>query len=264
MPERFRARWFPTALLLCALLALGLLLYLLAMLHTASAQISGLSQARARQGAQIQGLAGAVDSARAQIRSLGATPVVPAPSQILETVQIPGPAGPAGPAGVGATGPAGSPGASGAPGSPGPAGPSGPPGPAGVAGAPGSPGPAGPAGPQGPAGPSGPAGSAPAGWSWTDPQGHTYTCVEDGQSPAPHYTCTRQTPAPSASATTAPSSPTATGAGDPGQDNAAVTDAALTHVSAGPPPCPSAPAAHRTLLLLIALLRREDLAPART
>src|SRR6185312_2051913 len=151
-PERLRRNWFSSALMLCALLALALMVYMLLMLHSDSTQISGLGAAKATQDAQIDGLAGAVNSARAQIKDLGATPVVPAPSEILETITVSGPAGAQGPAGGGANG---------APGSP------------------------------------------PAGWSWTDPSGVTYDCTLDGQSPAPHYTCT---PA------TASSSPSATGA----------------------------------------------------
>ena len=64
------------------------------------------------------------------------------------------------------------------------------------AGPPGAQGQVGPAGPQGVAGASGSPGAPgpdPAGWTWTDPAGITYNCVEDSQTPAPHYTCTQST-----------------------------------------------------------------------
>ena len=73
---------------------------------------------------------------------------------------------------------------------PAPAGPTGAAGPAGPAGD------AGPPGPQGPAGATGPAGSAPAGWSWTDAAGVTYTCTPDTGTPQPHYSCAPAGPAP--------------------------------------------------------------------
>jgi len=79
--------------------------------------------------------------------------------------------------------------------------PSGPPGEQGTQGDPG------PAGPVGPAGAPGP---DPAGWTWTDPQGVTYDCAQDGQQPSPHYTCTpRSSPSPSSSASAPAPSPSA-------------------------------------------------------
>jgi hypothetical protein len=95
------------------------------------------------------------------------------------------------PGAAGQPGPAGSPGATGPTGSagqPGQAGPAGPPGPTGD---PGPSGPAGPPGTSGAAGPAGPAGKPPAGWTWTDPVGVTYSCDRDQASPdsAPRYTC---------------------------------------------------------------------------
>jgi len=85
-------------------------------------------------------------------------------------------------------------------------------------GAPGSPGPqgspgvgeTGPPGAQGPAGRDGAPGGPPAGWTWTDPSGNTYDCAQDGQTPAPHYTCTARpgpSPSPSSSASASPSAP---------------------------------------------------------
>jgi hypothetical protein len=270
--SRIKARWFPGALLACAGLALGLLVYVILMLHAASNRITDLDAGRATQDAQIQGLAGAVDSARAQIKGLGATPVVPAPSEILKTVTVTGAPGPAGSPGVGATGPAGSPGSPGASGmgATGPAGPSGEPGSPGAVGAqgpqgiPGSPG-VGATGPQGPAGSpgrDGADGSPPAGWSWTDPSGVTYNCVEDDQTPAPHYTCT------SAASPSASASDTGSSTGSP----SAATSQIVTPSTAAPT-APSSPAASpsptggtsplsRILLgLAIPVLRRDTIYP---
>lgn len=85
--------------------------------------------------------------------------------------------------------------------------PSGPPGPQGSPGADGV-GQQGPQGVPGPAGPAGAAGSPPAGWTWTDPAGITYTCAPDNKQPSPHYACSPQSPSPSpppsATATTLP------------------------------------------------------------
>lgn len=84
------------------------------------------------------------------------------------TQGLPGPPGPAGPAGV--------PGSSGATG---PAGQDGAPGPAGTTGDPGAP------------GPDGSPGAPPAGWTWTDPDGVSYTCAptEAFDPAAPTYAC---------------------------------------------------------------------------
>lgn len=245
----------------------ALVAFLIAVVLHASTQISALNAGRATQDAQIQGLAGAVDSARAQIKDLGATPVVPAPSQILETITVSGPAGPQGPAGVGATGAPGSPGSPGVSGAPGSVGPSGPAGPQGIQGDPGSPGAVGPAGE---AGQNGAPGSPPAGWSWTDPSGVTYDCTLDGQSPAPHYTCTPATASSSPSAT--PSTPAATGAANTAAESLRTHPATTPNPSGstqantpaptlGPsatPTTPSPPTLKGLLLLGLPLLRRDD------
>jgi hypothetical protein len=104
-----------------------------------------------KRGDAVSTLAGDVRALRAQVRSVGATPVAPDPSKAVANlpartvvpVPIPGPSGPAGSAG-----PSGAPGKDGSAGSPG------------VAGSPGAVGPTGPAGPQGAQGPAGPAGPA--------------------------------------------------------------------------------------------------------
>lgn len=267
---RIKARWFPAALLVCAGLALGLLVYVILMLHSASNRITDLDAGRATQDAQINGLAGAVSSARAQIQGLGATPVVPAPSKILETISVSGAQGPQGPGPSDAQVAAAVsaylqahpvPGVSSQQvatavdayfaASPAPSGPQGPgpsqqqiadavasymaanPAPSGPAGPVGSPG-VGATGPQGPAGSpgqNGGAGSPPAGWNWTDPSGNEYSCVQDNQTPAPHYTCTAvPSPSPSTSTSTSTASPsgTATVATAPRPSTPASTDVTAT------------------------------------
>jgi hypothetical protein len=102
-----------------------------------------------------------------------------------------------------APGPTGAPGVNGSDGAPGKDGAPGPAGQDGKDGAPGAQGPAGPVGPAGVAGQDGKDGkdgrdgAPPASWTWTDPQGVSYTCTEDsGTDPAaPHYTC-KADPAP--------------------------------------------------------------------
>lgn len=157
------------------------------------------------------------DALARQVQGLGASPVAGPP----------GSRGEPGPTAVGPSGPAGSPGEPGAKGSsgaaappePGPTGPSGSagspgadstvPGPQGVQGVPGAdstvPGPKGDQGDPGVAGQAGKDGtdgrdgSPPAGWTWTDPAGQSYTCspVDGFDQSAPRYACTADTTAPS-------------------------------------------------------------------
>jgi len=141
--------------------------------------------------------------------------------------------------------------------------PSGAPGPTGSPGANGqngAPGPAGTQGPQGPAGPPGPAGGPPAGWSWTDPSGATYTCAPDSQTPAPHYTCTPAPPSPSPSASTPSTAPsTTTAAPQPlHRDHARPVRSPPAATTPAPPvPAPSG-GASLLGLNLPALIRRLD------
>lgn len=124
-------------------------------------------------------LAVAVDDLRAQIRALGATPVVPGPEQVVEQ----GPPGERGEAGR-----SGARGEAGARGEPGPAGKDGTPGAVGPPGPQGEPGPQGPAGAQGEPGPSGPPGPAPKSFSFEGQGNRVYVCSDpEGDS---HYTCT--------------------------------------------------------------------------
>ncbi|MGW8326462.1 collagen-like protein [Streptomyces sp. NPDC055897] len=162
-------------------------------------------------GTAVSTLAGDVRALRQQVTVKGGTPVAPDPAKAVQNLQdraevpvpIPGPPGPKG-----------DPGAAGKPGptimpSPGPSGA------AGRAGADSTvPGPAGVAGPTGPAGKDGTDGAPgrdgtdgrpPAGWTYTDPQGVTYSCgPADGFDPAaPRYTCSAvggasTTPSPAA------------------------------------------------------------------
>ena len=160
-------------------------------------------------GNAVSTLANDVRTLRAQVQAAGQTPAAPDPSKAVPSlpdrtavpVPVPGPPGPSGAAGE--PGPEGSPGPSGPPGSPGPVstvpGPSGANGKDGVPGAAGqtgAPGPAGPAGKDGTNGKDGANGQPPAGWTWTDASGQSYTCVPvSGFDPsAPRYSCTADTP----------------------------------------------------------------------
>lgn len=164
-----------------------------------------------------------LDTSRKQLTDHGITPSAPSSKTVIEQVPgaqgapgaagapgkngEPGSVGPSGPPGPsGSTGKAGQEGAPGAAGSPGPTGAPGVNGSDGAAGKDGAPGPAGPAGPagqdgkngtDGKDGTNGKDGAPPASWTWTDPQGNTYTCLPDsGTDPAaPHYTC-KADPAP--------------------------------------------------------------------
>lgn len=212
MPTRGRPRLFEALLLLCGVIGIALLVFLLWGRHTDNRRIDALQSGQSVDASRIALLASAEASARAQLLAHGISPSVAPPQEIIREVS-----GPAGEPGVaGASGAPGAPGAAGQPGSPGPSGASGAPGapgsagPAGAAGPqgdPGAAGPQGPAGAPGPPGASGAPGSPPAGWSWTDPSGNTYTCAPDQQQPSPHYTCALAT---SPSSTSTPTSPTPT------------------------------------------------------
>jgi hypothetical protein len=158
----------------------------------------------------VQGLAQDRDALARQVQDLGGTPIA-------------GPPGLKGEPGVGATGPAGergekgekgdpgepaptltpSPGPSGASGAPGrPGADSTVPGPSGAPGAdstaPGPSGAPGVAGRDGTNGTDGEDGKPPAGWTWTDRFGDTYTCrpVDDFDPDAPEYSCPPSDPDP--------------------------------------------------------------------
>lgn len=221
--------------------------FMLVQLGSASSQLDNLRQQSDSQNAQIEALAGSLATTEAQLTQHGIAPSAAPPAQVIQ-----GAAGPQGPGPSDAqvqtavsvylashppTASASTvqiedavtaylllhpPAAGPAPtatqissavatymaANPAPSGPAGPTGAAGNAGATGA------TGPQGPQGPVGASGPPPAGWSWTDPTGVTYNCVEDNQSPSPHYTCepaSSPSPSPSSPSPSAPSSP-ATGA----------------------------------------------------
>lgn len=144
------------------------------------------------------------DALAQQVESLGQEPVAGPPGSRGEPGKaVVGPSGPPGPTGpegsTGPTGPVGpsgkpaptitpEPGAPGEPGPPGPTGPAGPPGRDGVDGADGA---DGQDGRNGTDGQDGKNGQPPAGWTYTDPKGVTYTCTRvAGFDPAaPRYEC---------------------------------------------------------------------------
>lgn len=220
--EQALARRWRSVLLACVLVALSGAI--LIVWHRISVEISAREQAVAEadlRGNAVSTLAGDVRALRAQVQAKGGTPVAPDPSRAVKNlpartevpVPIPGPPGPAGvPGSPGPTGPAGSPG----PKSTVP-GPSGSPGAPGAAGADGQSvvGPAGPAGPAGKDGKDGTDGTngrdgqPPAGWTWTDPSGQSYTCtpVANFDPAAPRYQCTADAPASPTPTPTTPTSP---------------------------------------------------------
>lgn len=141
------------------------------------------------------------DQLARQVQGLGASPVAGPPGSRGEPGQsVVGPSGPPGPAG-----PAGSPGEQGTPGkgetgAPGkPGADSTIPGPAGSPGAAGAAGPPGQDGKDGTNGTDGKDGAPPAGWTYTDALGQSYTCspVSDFDPDSPRYTCTADPAAPS-------------------------------------------------------------------
>jgi hypothetical protein len=153
---------------------------------------------------QQSSAADAAQMLAAQVRGLGATPVVAPPTAIEGPPGVQGAAGRNGangqPGGGGQPGAQGQPGQSGATGPVGSTGPSGSPGVGGQPGPNGNDGAAGEQGPQGIAGPQGAdgqPGQPPAGWKWTDTEsGATFTCSRDPGSPddAPTYTCNSDQP----------------------------------------------------------------------
>jgi hypothetical protein len=193
--------------------ALALAAFIALVLHSVQASNKRLADGQDAQATVIDRLSSSLDTTRQQLQQHGVTPSAPPAQSIVKAVPgvpgavgapgvqgeqgvpgpvstVPGPSGPRGPAGPvstvpGPTGPDGAPGADST--VPGPAGPAGPPGADSTV-----PGPKGDQGDQGVAGRDGAAGQPPAGWTWTDPAGISYTCSPvDGFDPsAPRYTCT--------------------------------------------------------------------------
>ena len=184
---------------------LALAAFIALALHSVETANHHLASGQQAQATVISRLADGLDTTRQQLQQHGVTPSAPPAQSIVRGVPgvqgvpglqgEPGPTGPTGPAG--AEGPAGRPGATGPEGPPGAdstiPGPAGSPGATGPTGAPG---PAGPAGKDGTDGRDGAPGQPPAGWTWTDPAGITYTCTPAaGFDPTqPRYTCAQTTP----------------------------------------------------------------------
>lgn len=179
-------------------------------LRSAEAANHRLAREQDAQAVVISRLSAGLDTTRQQLQAHHVEPSAPPAREIVQGVPgaagEPGPSGPPGPPGpTGAVGPSGSPGPAST--VPGPAGPAGPPGADSTV--PGPAGPPGPAGQDGKDGTNGAPGQPPAGWTWTDPQGRTYSClpVTDFDPQAPRYQCTADStpsPTPSPSPSTTP------------------------------------------------------------
>lgn len=229
---RRSTRWWALA----ALVVIGGCAYVVLQLAGLRTSLDSERSNQAAQATAISKLASALDTSRTQLKDHGVTPSASSAGQILrgtpgaqgvqgaqgaqgvpgrdaptpDVTEIAGLAasmvtpspGPSGPPGESITGP---PGAAGQPGAdstvPGPSGPAGPSGAPGQDGAP---------GPEGPPGPAGAAGPPPSSWTWTDPSGTSYECVED-EPGGTTYSCSQTGSAPaSPSPTPDPSQSTAT------------------------------------------------------
>lgn len=208
--ERFLARrWRPTATLFAIIALFGIAAILWARQETVDREAQQLAAEADLRGNAVSTLATDVRKLRAQITADGKTPVAPDPSNAVDDlpdraevpVPIPGPQGEKGDKGdkgdpgkpaptiTPEPGASGRPGRDGEPGPAGPTGPSGQPGRAGVDGADGA---DGQDGRDGTDGQDGKNGQPPAGWTYTDPKGVTYTCtrVANFDPAAPRYECT--------------------------------------------------------------------------
>jgi hypothetical protein len=188
---------------------LALAAFIALVMHSVQASNNRLADGQKAQATVITRLSSSLDTTRQQLQQHGVTPSAPPAQSIVKAVPgLPGAVGAPGAQGAqgapGSTGPPGVPGSAGSPGptgSPGPVstvpGPGGSPGVAGpqgvpgVAGADGKDGAPGKDGTNGTDGRDGANGAPPAGWTWTDPAGISYTCSPvDGFDPtAPRYTC---------------------------------------------------------------------------
>ncbi|BBA99294.1 hypothetical protein RVR_5848 [Actinacidiphila reveromycinica] len=190
--------------------ALALAAFIAMALHSVQDSNQRLAKGQAAQKTVISRLSSGLDTSRKQLQQHGVTPSAPPAKSIVQDVPgvpgtpgvkgepgSPGPSGPPGKPGKDSTvpGPAGSPGAdSTVPG------PEGSPGVAGTQGDPGPAGPAGKDGTDGKDGQDGKDGAPPAGWTFTDATGQSYTCspVGDFDPSAPRYACTADAAAPPA------------------------------------------------------------------
>ncbi|MFB7867384.1 collagen-like protein [Streptomyces sp. NPDC056069] len=200
--QRFLAtRWRGLATL-CALVGLfGIAAILWARIDSSDRRADELAAEADLRGNAVSTLATDVRKLRSQIVADGKTPVAPDPTAAVDDlpnraavpVPIPGPKGDKGDKGdPGQSAPAPSP----IPGPTGATGLPGEPGRDGAAGTPGKDGAAGKDGAPGTPGKDGADGKPPAGWTYTDPQGVTYTCtpVAGFDPAAPRYACTATAP----------------------------------------------------------------------
>jgi hypothetical protein len=190
--DRHRDRLIAIALAVTVVIGLGGGAWIYALQRTTNdlhGQVGTLST-------QVRMYSNAGQQLAAQVRGLGATPVVSPPPARAEQ----GPAGQAGAAGVvgqkGDRGDKGDKGDSGQPGKPGASGVPGVPGQPGQDGADGTDGALGQPGEKGDPGQNGTDGQPPAGWTATYSDGSTETCARaaDFDPAAPQYTCTISPP----------------------------------------------------------------------
>jgi hypothetical protein len=224
--ERALARRWRSLLVPCLLVALtGAVLVIWARIDAAERRADAadrradrITAEAARRGEAVTTLAGDVRVLRAQVQARGEKPKAPDPGRAVEDlpdrqrvpVPIPGQKGEKGDKGepgepaptiTPRPGASGKPGRQGEPGAdstvPGPSGPPGKPG-QDATGAPGRDGADGKDGRDGADGRDGEDGKPPAGWTWTDRFGDTYTCqpADDFDPNAPHYQCTSDRPPP--------------------------------------------------------------------
>lgn len=179
---------------------LSLAAFIALVLHSVQASNARLADGQEAQATVIARLSAGLDTTRQQLQQHGVNPSAPPARSIVGGVPgVPGSPGAQGiPGSPGAKGEKGDPGAAASP-IPGPSGSPGRPGAdstvPGPQGAPGAdstvPGPKGDQGAQGVAGKDGRDGTdgkSPAGWSWTDPAGVSYSCTMDDPA-GPHYAC---------------------------------------------------------------------------
>jgi hypothetical protein len=188
---------------------LSLAAFIALVLHSVQASNARLADGQEAQATVIARLSAGLDTTRQQLQQHGVNPSAPPAQTIVGGVPgVPGTPGAQGvPGSPGVKGDKGDPGAaaspipgpSGSPGRPGadstvpgPQGPQGEPGAdstvPGPKGDPGVPGRDGKDGKDGTNGRDGADGKPPAGWSWTDPAGVSYSCTMDDPA-GPHYAC---------------------------------------------------------------------------
>jgi hypothetical protein len=177
---------------------LSLAAFIALVLHSVQASNQRLADGQAAQATVISRLSTSLDTTRQQLQQHGVTPSAPPAQSIVQGVPgVPGTPGTQGaPGSPGVKGDKGDPGSPapvitpspGASGAPGVAGKDGTNGVDGLPGRDGKDGAPGKDGTNGTDGRDGVDGKPPAGWTWTDPAGLSYSCTMDDPS-GPHYTC---------------------------------------------------------------------------